>query len=47
MEIEKAFDVIELPERLKARYITYMLVEDAETWWHMQLAIKYENVHPK
>lgn len=33
VEIEKAFDVIELLERLKVRYDTYMLVDDAESWW--------------
>lgn len=29
IEIEKAFNVIELLDRLKVRYKTYMLVEDA------------------
>lgn len=30
--IGKAFDVIELPKRLKLKYGSYMLLEDEEAW---------------
>lgn len=29
----KAFDVTELPERLKVRFCTYMVIEDIKLWW--------------
>lgn len=34
MEVEKAFDIIELPGKLKARYDIYILIEDVKSWWH-------------
>lgn len=45
-QIEKIFNVIEFPERLKVRYGIYVLVDDVESRWHTQLAIKYDNIHP-
>lgn len=45
VEIEKAFDVIELSKKLKVRYGMYMLVEDVESWWKIKLTVKYGNVH--
>lgn len=47
IEIEKAFDDIELSERFKVKYRIYILVDDAESWWHIQLAISYDNVQPE
>lgn len=43
---KKAFDVIEFVEQLKIRYGTYMLIEDIETWWHMQFVVRYDDMHP-
>lgn len=45
VEIIKAFDVIELSDKLKIKYGTYILVEDVESLWWTQLAIRYGNMH--
>lgn len=33
IEIEKTFYVIELSEQIKVKCSTYILVDDAESWW--------------
>lgn len=41
VEIEKTFHVIELSDRLKARYDTYKL----ESWWRTYHIVRYGDVH--
>lgn len=45
-EIEKAFSIVKVPERLKVTFGTYMLVEDAEAWWSTLFEIKYRGEEP-
>lgn len=42
----KAFNIVEVPKRLKVRFGMYMLIEDAEAWWSTLLQIKYGGEEP-
>ncbi|CAN6462677.1 unnamed protein product [Victoria cruziana] len=46
VEIEKTFDIVALPDRLRTKFGTYMLIDDAGSWWRTQLAVRYDNVRP-
>lgn len=40
-EIEKEFDIIKLPKRLKVKFGSYILVGNAESWWCTLFEVYY------
>lgn len=45
-EIEKAFRIIDVPDKLKVIFDTYILVDDAEDWWGTQLEVQFGGEEP-
>ncbi|CAN6446159.1 unnamed protein product [Victoria cruziana] len=45
-EIERAFEMMDIPPRLWIRFGTFQLVEDAKAWWKSLLEIRYEGQQP-
>lgn len=43
-ETKKAFDIQEVPERLKVKFGAYRLVGDAKAWWSTLHKTKYRSI---
>lgn len=42
----KVFDFIELPERLKVKYVSYLLIGNAKSKWHTLLVVHHGSGRP-